>query len=199
MTDNTSLTITDLLAASTQCLENAGYTRIEADAAWDFNKQAARLFEDEYNIVAVVVYGTWRDLVENWGTEQAGLVELISRHMSSNDAKAWDGYLVLLTPSRVGEGERDALVNIRYNTSRLRKLVASGEELTVLADVEHVLLPLLPLRAQLALGERPSVLSLLPELLAAKGLPVDAVNVLISAFEEQRPLLESLHAFRNPK
>src|SRR5271155_1735484 len=111
MTDNTSLTITDLLAASTQCLENAGYTRIEADAAWDFNKQAARLFEDEYNIVAVVVYGTWRDLVENWGTEQAGLVELISRHLSSNDAKAWDGYLVLLTPSRVGEGERDALVN----------------------------------------------------------------------------------------
>ena len=126
-------------------------------------------------------------------------MELISRHMSSQDAKAWEGYLVMLTPSMPGPTAQLETNQIRYDTNRVRKLVATGDELTKLSDVERVLLPLLPLKIGNFLNVGESVLEMLPRLLSQRGVPENATNTIVRAYREQRPLLERLHEYRNAK
>jgi hypothetical protein len=190
------LTITDLLAVASLTLEESGYKRVEHVEFPELNNPGVRVFEDLYNIVAVAAYNTWAELDANWNGTQAGLVELISEYLDQSEAKAWDGYLVLITPSILNAPETERLIEIRYNTSRLRKLIAAGNELTVLEDVKRLLAPLLPLQVEALPLDRRSVLDELPSLLAAKGVSEPAVRVLVDAYLEQNPLVESLHKFR---
>ena len=195
MNDANSLTTTNILATASECLLEGGYRRVEdrQDGEWaDLN---ARLFEDKYGIVAVNVYETWGDLRTGWIKAQEALVELISRYVTSSDAKAWEGYLVLLTPSMVDIDARAQADAIRYDTSRVRKLLATGSELKEFADVKKVLVPLLMLEPDLYVDDQGSALDLLPELLAQKGLPEEAVQVIIKAFSQQQPLVEQLHLY----
>jgi hypothetical protein len=150
------------------------------------------VFEDPYSIVAIVVYDAWQDLLSTWQDTQGAFVELISRHLSSSEAKAWEGYLVLLTPAAPPPERRQAVAEIRRDTSRVRKLLATGEDIRAVADLEHTLLPLLPLQAAVQGEQQPSVLDLLPPLLELKGVPVADSHVLIRAFRDQQPLLEKL-------
>lgn len=193
------LTITDLLAAATSNLEDAGYKRVEQSDFPELNNSGSRIFEDSYNIVAVAVFNTWTELQDSWKDVQAGLVELISKYIERSDAKAWDGYLVLLTPSILNPQEISELVQIRYNTSHLRKLVAAGKELTVLQDVQRVLAPLLPLQVEQLSIERRSVLDELPLLLSIKGIPDSAVRAVVDAYQDQKPVVEALHRYREHK
>ena len=190
-----SLTTTDILAAVSKILESGGYQQIEPARFDAWSKANVRLFEDPYNIVAVVVYDTWRDLSSNWISEQASLVELISSYVKRTEPKAWDGYLVLLTTG-VASNEAE-VTQIRYDTSRVRKLVATGDELRGLSDINRVLLPLLPMGEDEELGEEDSVLDMLPGLLSQRGIPEDAVSVVIEAFHNQQPLVEQLHKYRS--
>jgi hypothetical protein len=194
MNDRVLLTTTDILAAASEYLIDAGYRRIDSVELGRLAKTGVRLFEDAYGIVAVAVYDTWRELSESWPEAQAALVEVISQHIGQSEAKAWDGYLVLFTPSILASEARLEAANIRYNTSRLRKLVAAGDELRTLLDVQRAVLPLLPLEANVELKDQESALEVLPELLSEKGLPQQAVTVVIQAFLEQLPILESLHS-----
>ncbi len=195
MNDANSLTTTNILATASECLIAGGYRRIEERQAGPFAGLNARLFEDKYAIVAVVVYETWADLRSEWTIAQETLVELISRYVTSSDAKAWEGYLVLLTPSLVdidGRAEADA---IRYHTKQVRKLLATGNELKDFADIEKVLVPLLMLDPDLYVDDQRSALDMLPHLLAQKGLPEEAARVIIRAFSQQQPLVEQLHLY----
>lgn len=194
MNDRDLLTTTDILAAASEYLTDAGYRRIDSVDLGKLAKTGARLFEDAYGIVAVVVYDTWRELSESWPEAQAALVEVISQYVGQSEAKAWDGYLVLYAPSVLASEARFEPTEIRYNTSRVRKLVAAGDELRTLSDVERSLLPLLPLEADVELKDQESALEVLPELLSQRGLPQQAVRVVIQAFLEQLPILESLHS-----
>lgn len=195
MTGEAPLTPTDLLAAASELLEQGGYTRVSGGVADSWATTGTRLFEDVYNVVALVVYETWQELDAGWPAAQAELVELISAHMTRSDPKAWDGYLVLLTPGPAVDGDRGPS-DIRYDTSRVRKLVAAGDELQVVGDVERALLPLLPLDAvTVSAGER-SALTMLPDILAKHGVEPQAVSVVVEAFSEQRSLVEALHDYR---
>jgi hypothetical protein len=196
MADRGSLTATDLRAAASEILEAGGYRRIERARGAELPTSITRLFEDPYGIVAVAVYDTWRDLSTGWADAQAALVELISEHVGGAEAKAWEGYLVLLTPGIPGTEARIEATEIRYDTSRVRKLLATGDEIKGLADVEHALLPLLPLGPELQLDEQESVLNMLPALLSRSGIPEDAVRVVIDAFSAQQPIVECLHRYR---
>jgi hypothetical protein len=192
---NNPLTSTDILAAASETLNSNGYSRVARDAtdeAWGAN---GRLFEDACGIVGVVVYETWSELSSRWLDAQALLVELISQNLNSSEAKAWEGYLVLLTCAVLPSGAGMEADRIRYDTVRVRKLLATGEELQTIDDVPRVLMSLLPLD-KVDLAGQESTLSMLPELLSAKGLPKGAVEVLVKAFLEQQPLLERLHANR---
>jgi hypothetical protein len=196
MPEQLPLTITDLLAAATSNLLDAGYKRVERLEISELNNSNTRVFEDVYNIVAIAAYNTWTELDDNWKDTQAALVELISQYLERSDAKAWDGYLVLITPSILNQEEIAHLINIRYNTSHLRKLVAAGNELTVLQDVKRILAPLLPLQVDPLPVERRSVLDELPSLLTARGISSPAVKAVVDAYQDQKPLVEALHKFR---
>jgi hypothetical protein len=195
MTSSADFTPTDLIAGASQVLTAAGYRQI-ALRFKDWDTPTSRLFEDEYNIVGVVVFDTCGELLRTWPDMQGALVDVISRHVGHEESKAWDGYLVLLSPG-LAPSEGTAIDAIRYNTTRLRKLVATGDDLRDSTDVERVLRPLLPLSAERASVSQESALDLLPKLLADQGIPTETTRALVDAFREQSPLLERLHELRS--
>lgn len=197
MSEAAALTVTEIFAAATGCLLSHGYREIDSARLGDAAGRG-RFFEDAYGIVGVSVFETWGDLAGRWQDVQGALVRLISEYVSKAEAKAWDGYLVLLTPAGSTAG-REAVDLIRYDTSRLRKLVADGEELGSLSQVEDVLLPLLPLDPVMpALAER-SALDLLPELLEGRDIAPAFTARLLEAYAAGKPLVEGLHELEEPE
>jgi hypothetical protein len=195
--DRTSThTSSTLLAAAAEVLQAHAYRPAKREYLRDWTESNARVFEDAYGIVAIVVYETWQDLLSQWINSQAALVDLISARVARSEPKAWEGYLVLLTPSVMDAGSESAAQAIRYDTSRVRKLVASGAEISDLGDIERVLLPVLPIESALAPGTETSVLDVLPEILVQKGVSSDAAQSLIRAFSNQESLMDCLHSGR---
>jgi hypothetical protein len=195
MTDSSlGYTSTDLIATASQVLLEGGYRQINGRfPEWD--TPTSRLFEDEYCVVGIAIFETCKELLQTWPDIQAVLVDVISRHVGNQESKSWDGYLVLLTPGPA-PSESDALETVRYDTTRLRKLVATGDDLKLPTDVERVLRPLLPLRPERASLGQESALDLLPRLLTAQKIPEEVTRGLVDAFRQQSPLLEQLHQQR---
>jgi hypothetical protein len=188
------LTPTDLIAASSSVLESAGYRAIRKGFR-DWNTPSTRLFEDEYNVVGIAVFTTCADLLRSWADLQGSLVGVISRQVGQAESKAWDGYLILLTSGIAPSGDPEVEA-IRYDTARLRKLVATGDDLRTAGDVERLLRPLLPLRTEQGSIRQGSALDLLPDLLSERGIRRDTTVVLVKSFIDQRPLMEALHRHR---
>jgi hypothetical protein len=184
----------ELTAAASELLERHNYRRI-VDADLGADGYGGRYYEDEYGVVAVVVYETWPDLLKSWPEDQSRLVRLMSEHMHKTDFKAWDGYLVLLSPGQPPPEQRSAVEGIRYDVTRVRKLIAVGEELRSLADVERILLPLLPIEGLKANCDELSALDMLPDLLSPRGIDSAATVAIVAAFREQQSLLERLEKF----
>lgn len=188
-------TTTTLLAAASDVLQSAGYRRVSEERVGAWPPPAPRIYEDPYSIAALVAYETWGDLATGWIDAQAALVELISSHFGAGDAKTWEGYLVLMTPSVLPREAQPEAVDVRSNTRHLRKLVATGEEIRSVGDVSRMLLPLLPLEAAAVAAPHVSAIDLLPELLERRGFDRQTVEVLVTAFRNQEPLVERVHAF----
>ena len=193
MTAQSTLTISGLLGEAARLLSHGEYLEIKPPDEGLWSSAQARLFEDPYSIVGILVFDTWDALVSNWERAQSDLVELISDHLSPGEPKAWDGYLVLLTPSPVSE-ELNAS-SIRYDTARLRKIVATGKEIERVSDLETVLAPFLPIRMDLIETDAMGVFTELPRILAQQGIPQEAVEALIDAYVEREPLMESLSEY----
>ncbi|PKN82930.1 MAG: hypothetical protein CVU47_01165 [Chloroflexi bacterium HGW-Chloroflexi-9] len=191
MTSSIPLTAAAVAAAS-QALEQGGFTRVNAVSDGD----PGRLFEDPYSVVCLVIYDTWGDLIDQWPRAQDSFVDIISNYWRRGEPKTWDGYLVLITTDeardRYEQGDR-----IRYDTTRARKLVASGEDIRAISDIERLLSPLLPLEMTPGANQHPDVMLLLPPVLAAAGVDEDVVRTLIDAFRNDEPLLEAIHALRD--
>lgn len=195
MTDSSlGFTTTDLIAAASQVLLEGGYRQINGGVP-EWSTPTSRLFEDEYSVVGLNTFETCKELLQTWPDVQAVLIDVISRHVGSEESKSWDGYLVLLTPG-LAPSESEAIEAVRYNTTRLRKLVATGDDLKLPTDVERVLRPLLPLGPERANLGQESPLDLLPRLLAAQHIPEEVTRVVVDAFRQQSPLLEQLHQQR---
>lgn len=191
---STAPTPTGLFAKASSLLTDAGYVAVTAKHA-DWATQNTRVYEDKYNIVGLAVFSTCTELLMAWVKHQESLVNLISRHVMATEGKAWDGYLVLLTPASA-PSERAAIDAIRYDTSRLRKLVATGDELSSDADVERVLRPLLPMPVMTGLAAMNSILTLLPALLTEQGIPTQVGQQVVTSFTERTPLMEGVHLAR---
>lgn len=186
-------TTTTLVATASEVLLGASYRQVDRVRIGEWPAPGARVFEDPYSVAAVVGYETWADLAANWLDAQAALAALISTHFHREDAKAWEGYLVLMTPSVLPRESRLDALAIRSNTTHTRKLLITGEDVQTLDDVERGLLPLLPLHADAVAQQQVSVLELLPDLLQRRGVRRDAVDAVISAFAEQQPPAERLY------
>ena len=185
-----ALTTSQLLAAASDLLSSGGYNAVEPVGGWP---ATSRLFEDPYGIVAVVVYETWSELAGAWPDAQGRFVELISSHLDRPEPKSWEGYLVLLTPAPSPLSARPDLAQIRYDTNRVRKLVAAGDDLATLDDVETALLPLLPLKVDAQVEMGAGLIDRLPDLLARRGIDVGASRAVVEAFKANESILERLH------
>ena len=190
-------TTTDLIASASHELLDGGYHQINGRFP-EWETPTSRLFENEYSIVGLVAYETCGDLLKSWPDVQGTLVDVISHYVGSQESKSWDGYLVLLTPG-LATSDVDAIEAVRYNTTRLRKLVATGDDLKLSADVTRVLRPLLPLQSERADLGLESVLDLLPKLLAADHIPENVTRLLVDAYKKQEPMLEQLHEKQGEK
>ena len=187
------LTFTTIEAEAARVLENAGFQTVRSTLIDGWRATAARVYEDAYSIVCVAIYDTWEQLSFGWIDDQAALVDLISKYFTRYEPKAWDGYLALFTPSVVPEQERPAAISIQRNTVHVRKLFAGGAELRSISAIRRTLLPVLPLDEHDALEDR-NVLEALPPLLAKYGVNEEAAKVAITAFQDQRPIVEEIHA-----
>ena len=189
-----SLNPTTLLASSAEFLMEAGYRLVASEDALGWQTAHSKLFEDPYSLVGVVVYDTWSDLAEGWPDAQARLVNTMATRLSKTEPKTWDGYVVLLTPGYSGSDSRHVSL-IRYDTTRVRKLVATGEDLKALGDVKRAILPLLPLSTVALKPFRP-MLAVLQEALATRGIARDDAERVISAFSKNESILLAL--YRSP-
>lgn len=195
MSETTALSATNIRVAATEILIRRGYKPVTNLNQEGWPVSEVRLLEDSYGIVARVAYETWGELLASWSEAQAALVEVMSRFVNRSDAKAWDGYLVLMTPASSGVGQYADVRRIRYDTSRLRKIVITGDDLRALAELERLLMPLLPFD-EVEAGQPASALEMLPGLLERNGLPREATREVVEAFLEQQAILERLHRFR---
>lgn len=190
------LTVTQLLAATSEVLGASGYSEGEPARIGDDLPPTSRIFEDPYGIVSVRGFATWRQLADQWHLAQGELVDLISTYLRTPEPKAWEGYLVLLTPAVVPPDEQVYLNDIRHDTTRVRKLVATGDDLDTVGDVSGTLLPLLPLDVATSEATRAGPLERLPELLTAGGINASLTRIVLDAFLANESILERLYSVR---
>lgn len=191
MMDSAPLTMSSLRAATDEVLTSAGYRQIPDPPDW--RNDYGGVYEDPYSIVGLAIFETWGALATEWLDLQVALAQLISENFASSEPKAWEGYLVLLTPSIVpGSAQQDAS-DIRRNTQHLRKLLGTGDDIVAIGQVERLLFPLLPLQVVGAEAGSGDALALLPQILGEQGIDPGAVRVAIEAFTAQQPIVERLH------
>lgn len=188
--DSSSLSASSMIALASETLSLNGY-RVVRDMA-DMRKigDQALLAEDAHSVISVVTFETWQQLEKDWAEAQADLVDLLARRLSRSAPKAWDGYLVLLC---AGEpSDRLYADRIERDTSRVRKIVATGGRLRTSADVARVLDLLLPLELPNDLSALEDVLDALPELME-KSVDRAKLKIVVNAFRDGEPPLERLH------
>jgi hypothetical protein len=93
MTDSSAgFTPTDLIAAASEVLSAGGYQAIrQRFSEWD--TPTSRLFEDEYNVVGIVVFETCAELLRTWPDRQGSLVDVISQYVGQGESKSCAGSL----------------------------------------------------------------------------------------------------------
>lgn len=182
------LTAAEVLGAASGRLMRAGF-QVGPELSLH-NGEQLRCYEDDVSIVGVAQFRSWSALRDSWLDAQSVLVDLLSERLDRGDPKAWEGYLVLLTLERPpSSAEVD---EIRRNTARLRKIVATGDDIVSVAQVEDALLPVLPLSGGVLRDDAGSILDRLPGLLAGKGIDEDLTLRVVEAFENDRPLMEAI-------
>ena len=186
---------TELLAAAREVLTSSGFKEVTQYSLPGFDSSYSCLFEDAYSLATIVFYNTWEDLLRNWQHAQTAFVELISEHISSDDEKRWEGYLLLWTTDLVPTSEVEKAQQIEYNTGRVRKLLSTGQHLSQIGDVSQVLLPLLPITESFAQSADEGVLGRIPELLQSEHLTKQKILAVIDAFEKNESVLEAVHNF----
>jgi hypothetical protein len=190
------LSAIQVLAEASSVLEAGGYRIVDPPESWP---TSARVFEDSYGIVALRVYDTWQQLIADWTDAQGRLVDLISTYVRRGEPKTWEGYLVLLTVGQIVDGEHQQMVDLRYDTNRVRKLVAAAEDLDSLADVRTALRPLLPLQIDEPESSGSGLLGRLPELLASQGIDREVTEIAIDAFSRNQSIMQRLHEVRGER
>lgn len=193
------LTTTGLLAAAQNALLEADYELMDSKAAHPVLSDRARLLQNRYSVVMLATFETWESLVETWPDYQSVTVEAMSQFLRRGEAKAADGYLVLLTPSPVPTGQISGANQIRSDTSRLRKLLGTADELRTLSDVRKVLASLLPLSIRPGDDSEESGLDALPRILQEHGVEAAATKTMVDAFKANAPIMPRLHDFRHPQ
>lgn len=191
MADSDVLTARTLVIAAQDLLRQGGYKVVTVPDECGLAKETAFLAEDQFGVILATAFDTWFELGEGWQQAQGSLVHILSDKLKKGNPKAWEGVLVLLTPAK--SNDLAAEDTIRYDTTRVRKIVGTGESISFLDDLRIVLLPLLPFEGDSLIGQsEPNLLERLSSLLSTKGLDRRAVDAAVKAFQNDEPILESV-------
>jgi hypothetical protein len=146
--------------------------------------------ENPYNVIAITGFATWAQLASQWFDAQSALVELLGSRLTKSDAKAWDGYLVLICESAAPSAADVA--RIERDTTRVRKIVGTSDTLHTTDDALRLLDPFLPLPTDTGDQAFEDILGMLPNIMRDDVSP-EAVQVVIDAFRALEPPLQRLH------
>lgn len=185
------LSASELLSVASSHLASNGYTVVRDMSVGEYSGERGFVAEDDFGVVSLLVFDTWTQLEEEWRGAQADLVSLLSARLARSAPKAWDGYLVLFC---AGYAEDVSSVHqIERDTTRVRKIIATGENLLTIGDVETALDLLLPLKLPKESAAMKGALEILPELIPS--VDAGAIQTLVDAFRSSEPPLERLHSF----
>jgi hypothetical protein len=194
-----------LLARVDAILQSAGATRVPTPDLSGLAGTADGLvavYEDTQSFVGVASYTSVAALREGWLQAQEDLALLTSSSIASLGAKAWDGYLVLLSTQAIPEREVAAVTAIRGNTRRLRKLVIAPSDETAAATPERLsnflrreLAPLLPLDLPRD-GTYQDPVKALPQRLKVPGMTATDITTVLDAYDAGSPMVVALHQQR---
>ena len=188
----TSLNHSQIVGEATRLLLDGGFSQV--DPVELSSNAELRVFEDSRSVVGLVFFRSWDQLQTDWPGVQAALVDRISSRFKRSDAKAWDGYLVLLTSAEAPSSE--VIADVRRDTSRLRKLVATGADPVSVESVAEVLLPVLPLELVGVESLQSSLLERIPGMVADYDIDPELAAAAIASFENNRSPMEGIAAWR---
>jgi hypothetical protein len=152
-------------------------------------QERLRVLEDAYGVVLLQCFDSVDALLDLWEEAQSLLVKALTDHMMPGAARGWEGYLVLMTPASALARDLPALMALRYDTTRTRKLLITGA-----ARLHRGLAPILPLPEQTAQASADDSLDYVVEWLGTSGVTVPTARVLLDAYRNQQSLLEALEA-----
>lgn len=190
----TQLSVRQIVAAVTEHLEEAGYARGKDMFAELGGPASLRLFEDALGVVAVAVFESWSTLVSDWKEVQAHVVGHISTRVGKSEPKAWEGYLLLMTPDIPPPETEMAARRIEYETSLMRKFVIAGDHLGTTKDVARFLAPLLPIPEHIddrRMGA--SLLERIPQILREEGIQPKVSRAVVDAYLNQESIPQRIY------
>lgn len=144
--------MTDLLHECAIALGDAGFStnKVEVPAGETPSTIATLSFEDATVIGFIIAYDTVDELIARWKSDGDRVAIRHRAALQAAKQKAWNTYLVLLSPEAADFGQSLVLGQIEEDLEAMRKITKSG--VTGPAGAHNALLPLLPFRAAPALA-----------------------------------------------
>jgi hypothetical protein len=184
-----------LLAAANNALVANGFHEVDVAKSQEIDSTRTRLYEDQYSLVLVASFQSASELIQEWPRVQSTLAALITRTIDRHDAKAWDGYLVLLLGRQPLREDAVTLSTIAYDTRRVRKLIVTPDMISADLDLTEALLPVLPLPTLPELGTHTSMEHVLEEMEESMGSRSKAgLQALLEASLQNSPPFSALEA-----
>lgn len=196
-----------LLGGVDAILKSAGATRVPTRKLSGLTGNVDGLvavYEDAQSFVGLASYASVASLRDGWLQAQEDLALFSSNSISSLGAKAWDGYLVLLSTQAIPEREVAAVTAIRGNTRRLRKLVVAPDDVASATPerlarfLRRELAPLLPLDLPKN-GTYQDPVKALPQRLNVAGMAATDIKTVLDAYDAGSPMVVALHQQRLSK
>jgi hypothetical protein len=106
------------------------------------------LFEDESIMGFVASFESAEQLLEKWKDQQARFIAKLAVPLRRAARKSWNCYAILLSHSPATPALRPKLAMLEEDLTLTRKLV--GDNVSNDESLEHVLMPILPIRHQLS-------------------------------------------------
>ena len=178
-----------MLVEAEAILLSHAYQSVPASVVDTLQHDRMRVLEDEYGVVMLQCFDSVDALLDLWEEAQSIIVKTLSTHVIPGAARGWEGYLVLMTPARSLAADLPALMDLRYDTTRTRKIVITGAE-----RLRRGLAPILPLPEQIAEASAHDPFDYLVERLEASGIPRLISTAFLEAYRDQHPLFEALEA-----
>lgn len=183
------------LASVRELLSRGGASEIPVPG---IGSQLAALYEDQYSFIGVSWFASVGQMTTDWPTAQEELWRAATLAPGRLGPKAWDGYLVLLTPETIPPSLASIVTSIRSDTRRLRKIVISGDDIDVTspvlmaASIRRALTPILPISIVKSARILDPVATL-PERLLPTGIERSILEQVISAYRRGEPMVPALH------